>query len=56
VTMIMALYIGPAIIAPGTFPLFIMANRTTFIVFALLCALGVLASLARGRVHTDARP
>jgi EmrB/QacA subfamily drug resistance transporter len=54
VTMIMALYIGPAIIAPGTFPLFIMANRTTFIVFALLCALGVLASLARGRVHTDA--
>jgi MFS family permease len=56
VTMIMALFIGTAMIAPGTYPLFLMANRTTFIVFALLCALGVLASLARGRVHTDARP
>jgi MFS family permease len=56
VTMIMALFIGTAMIVPGTYPLFLGANRTSFIVFAVLCALGVLASLARGRVHTDARP
>jgi MFS family permease len=55
VTMIMALFIGTAMITPGTYPLFLMANRTTFIVFAVLCVLGVLASLARGKVHTEAK-
>jgi EmrB/QacA subfamily drug resistance transporter len=53
VTMIMVLFIGTAMIAPRTYPLFLMANRTAFIIFAVLCALGVLASLARGRVHTE---
>jgi EmrB/QacA subfamily drug resistance transporter len=56
VTMIMGLYLGTAMITTGTYPLFLMANRTTFIVFALLCALGVLASLARGKVHTGSKP
>jgi len=56
VTMIMALFIGRAMIVPATYPLFLEAKRTSFIIFAVLCALGVLASLARGRVHTDARP
>jgi EmrB/QacA subfamily drug resistance transporter len=51
VTMIVALYVGAVMITPQTLPLFLMANRTTFIVFAALCGLGVLASLARGRVH-----
>ena len=53
VTMLMALFIGTTMIAPRTYPLFLMANRTAFIIFAVLCALGVLASLARGRVHTE---
>jgi hypothetical protein len=53
VTMIMAVFIGTAMIVPDTYPLFLKANRATFIVFAVLCALGVLASLARGKVHTD---
>ncbi len=53
VTMIMALFLGTMIIVPANYPLLLKANRTSFIVFAALCALGVLASLARGKVHTE---
>ena len=56
VTMIMVLYMGNAMIAPETYPLFLKANRMAFFVFAVLCALGVLASLARGKVHASELP
>ncbi|MGE5390860.1 MAG: MFS transporter [Deltaproteobacteria bacterium] len=52
VTMIISLYVGSMKISPVSFPHFLQANRISFIVFALLCALGVLASLARGKVHS----
>ena len=53
VTMIMALFLGTMIIVPANYPLLLKANQESFIVFAVLCALGVLASLARGKVHTE---
>jgi EmrB/QacA subfamily drug resistance transporter len=53
VTMIMALFIGTVMIAPANYPLLLAANRTAFTVFAILCALGVLASLARGKLHKN---
>ena len=53
VTMIMALFIGKNMITPENFIMFIKSMKTAFTAFALLCALGVLASLARGRVHTE---
>ena len=54
VTMIMSLFIGGAMIAVKTYPRFLTANHTAFSVFAVLCALGVLASLARGNVYREA--
>jgi EmrB/QacA subfamily drug resistance transporter len=53
VTMIMAIFLGQSIITPGKYPLFINATKTTFTAFAIICAFGVLASLARGKVHAD---
>ncbi len=53
VTMIMALFIGKNMITPENFIMFIKSIKMAFTVFAILCALGVLASLARGRVHTE---
>ncbi|NLW91088.1 MAG: MFS transporter [Syntrophomonadaceae bacterium] len=53
VTMIISLYVGSMQISPASFAHFLQANRVSFIVFALLCTLGVIASLARGKVHAD---
>jgi EmrB/QacA subfamily drug resistance transporter len=53
VTMIMSLFVGTTMITPANYSQLLNANRVSFIVFALLCALGVMASLARGKVHTD---
>lgn len=53
VSMIMAIFLGQSKITPDSFPMFIHSTRVTFTVFAVLCALGVLASLARGNVHED---
>jgi EmrB/QacA subfamily drug resistance transporter len=56
VTMIMSLFVGAEMITPKTLPLFLRANSTTFTVFALLCTVGIVASLARGRVHDTSEP
>lgn len=53
VSMIMAIFLGQARIAPDSFPMFIQSIKTAFAVFAALCGLGVLASLARGNVHEE---
>lgn len=53
VSVIMALSLGQAPLAPEVYPLFERAMRTIFPILAALCVAGVIASLARGDV---ARP
>lgn len=47
--MILSLSIGRVQIAPDNYPLFMKSARMAFVVFAVLCAGGVFASLARGK-------
>ena len=50
--MVMILFsvnMGQASITPEVYPQFMIATRTAFVISAVLCALGVVASLARGR-------
>ncbi len=46
--MIFALFMGRVPIEPSVYPLFLRGLRTAFTVFAVLCAAGIFASLARG--------
>ena len=46
--MIFALFMGRVPIEPSVYPLFLKGLRTAFTLFALLCAAGIFASLARG--------
>ena len=50
-TLLFALYIGRVEIAPESYPQFMAAAQTAFAIFAVLCGLGVLASLARGKIR-----
>ena len=52
-TVILALLVGPARIGPDNCHLFVQSARIAFAVFAALCALGVLASIARGRAAAE---
>lgn len=47
--MVLALYIGPVQITPPLFPAFMSSLTAIFIFFALLCLVGMAASLARGK-------
>lgn len=47
--ILFALYIGQAEITPEHYGRFMLSARTAFTIAAILCALGVLASLARGK-------
>ncbi len=47
--MLLALYLGHDAIVPETYPGLIAAMRTGFIIFSVLCILGIFASLARNR-------
>ena len=51
VMLIFAVIIGNVQITPEYYPMFLQSMRISFIVFAVLCVLGVFASLARGTVH-----
>ena len=51
--LIFAIHIGHAQITPEYFPLLLKSTRSAFILFGILCSGGVLASLARGKVHQD---
>ncbi len=48
VLMLFALFIGPNAITSDLHPAFMQSTRIGFVVFSLLCGLGVFASLARG--------
>lgn len=49
VMVLFSLFIGPRPIEPTVYPHFLRSAHVGFMVFALLCSLGVAASLARGR-------
>jgi hypothetical protein len=40
-------------ITPVNYPLLLKTMRISFIIFAVLCFVGILASLVRGKVHVE---
>lgn len=50
-TLLFALYIGRVEIRPENYPLFLASARTAFAIFAVLCVLGIFASLIRGKIR-----
>ncbi|MGP3667761.1 MAG: MFS transporter [Candidatus Bathyarchaeota archaeon] len=53
VTVILALYTGRVQITPEYYANFMVSVKTSFIVFAVLCFIGIFASLARGSIRKD---
>ena len=51
VMILFALFIGKEEIVPTNYPSFMVAVKSAFLIFAVLCAGGIFASLARGRVR-----
>ncbi len=51
VTLILALYLGPVEITPEQSEGFLRGARSAFLVSAILCSGGVLASLVRGKIR-----
>jgi len=50
-TLLFALYLGRVEITPDLYPLFSTSATMAFAVFAVLCVIGVFASLARGDIR-----
>ncbi len=50
--MVFAVYLGEAQITPSFYPLFLKSVKTAFIIFAILCFIGIFASLARGKLRS----
>lgn len=50
-TLLFTLYIGRVQITPEYFPLFLQSLKTAFIIFTVLCFVGIFASLARGKMR-----
>jgi EmrB/QacA subfamily drug resistance transporter len=51
--LIFALILGRVQIAPENYPQFLRSTRIAFLLFTVLCGLGVFASLARGKVRQE---
>lgn len=49
--MIFSIFIGNVRVAPSNFAAFITGVKILFLIFALLCVLGIFASLARGKLR-----
>ena len=49
--LIISIYVGQVRISPDNFPQFLKSIRTAFAFFAGICFIGILASLARGKVR-----
>jgi EmrB/QacA subfamily drug resistance transporter len=47
--MIFSIFIGKAKITPANYPEFIVSIRTAFLIFAILCFIGIFFSLARNK-------
>lgn len=54
--LVFSLLIGPAQITEPYYPAFLASAKLVFAISAALCALGIFASLARGKVLNAARP
>lgn len=50
-TMMFSLFLGKSKIEPSNFDVFIKSMKILFIIFFVLCVLGVFASMARGKVR-----
>jgi hypothetical protein len=50
-TLILTIYVGNVRIAPENNSLFLVSEKTAFLVFSALCFAGIFASLARGKVR-----
>ena len=50
-TLLFALFLGRVEITPDLYPLFSTSARVAFVVFAVLCVVGLFASLARGDIR-----
>jgi hypothetical protein len=48
VMLLFTLYIGKVQITPEYYGVFLESTRTAFVIFAILCFLGIFASMARG--------
>jgi EmrB/QacA subfamily drug resistance transporter len=48
--LVSAVYLGSSQIDPSSYPLFLMAMRSAFVILTVLCAVGILFSMARGRM------
>jgi len=53
VTLLMAIYIGDAQLSAVDPQLLMKSIHTAFMLFALLCFLGIFASVARGNINED---
>jgi MFS family permease len=51
VMILFALHIGKVKITPECYPEFLQSMSTAFVIFSVLCFVGVFASLARGKVR-----
>jgi hypothetical protein len=47
--MLFSLFLGRSPIVPDLYPVFLAAIRSAFVLYALFCAIGIFASLARGK-------
>ncbi|MEN3037198.1 MAG: MFS transporter [Candidatus Methanosuratincola petrocarbonis] len=56
--MVLAIYVGPVQITPPLYPAFMGSLTAIFVFFALLCLVGMAASLARGKAlnNRDQKP
>jgi hypothetical protein len=50
-TVVLDLFMGKRLIEPATYPQFSAATRSYFLLFAALCCIGVVFSLARGNLR-----
>ncbi|MEM2266329.1 MAG: MFS transporter, partial [Candidatus Hadarchaeales archaeon] len=56
-TMVLSLSLGRKKLEPEVYPSFMDTARVLFLLFSLLCFLGIFFSLARGKVHSkDSAP
>ena len=51
--MVLAAYVGTAAITPASHGAFVASARLSFLIFGILCSLGVFASLSRGRLRKE---
>ncbi|MCL6478849.1 MAG: MFS transporter [Peptococcaceae bacterium] len=56
VTLVLAFYVGSVKLSPAYSELLVRGTRISFVVFTVLCFVGVFASLARGNIRPGTSP